>query len=442
MGGRRAIVPVVALLLAAGACGTSDDGAKVGLGGDAKEESQGTSTTTTTAPLFTADPPLAFDVSDEVVLPDTAKQSNLAGDVISTFMSLRGDTAYISEPTGMRAIDVHDGEDEWFAPVEGEVSAPDANAGPFVNSAGPRPPAVSEDGKTAVMALAVTVPGKGTTPDHQAVSVLAVDTDEGEVAWSATVDVPEEVAGYAPDQTVTRVVAVTDEAVVVTYRNESAMTVVIDPATQEVRWQRDRFEAATVVDGMAVGAESEDTGLFGAQQVLAVGLTSGDDAWSIAAGSPAVTVVPGPEDPVVVQYTDDEGNPHLAFLDPDTGQERAGHTMDLSTIMDTDYGECTYDEQSVVLCDKAGVLNAFDAKTGKFLWSLPDDTANRVAPRVTTLWHGAVYGTTENGPVVLDAETGEDRSTEPGLAPWWVNEQVGIGLNDSGTAVAYRVKEP
>jgi hypothetical protein len=61
---------------------------------------------------------------------------------------------------------------------------------------------------------------------------------------------------------------------------------------------------------------------------------------------------------------------------------------------------------------------------------------------VTAVWHGAVYGTTENGPVVLDATTGEDRSTEAGAAPSWVSEYAGIALDDKGAPVAYPVKNP
>ena len=41
-----------------------------------------------------------------------------------------------------------------------------------------------------------------------------------------------------------------------------------------------------------------------------------------------------------------------------------------------------------------------------------------------------IYGTTSNGPVILDAKTGADRSTFPGAAPVAVNEYTGVALDE------------
>lgn len=49
-------------------------------------------------------------------------------------------------------------------------------------------------------------------------------------------------------------------------------------------------------------------------------------------------------------------------------------------------------------------------------WTLPDTGHTRVAPTVTAVWHGAVYGYTDHGPIVLDAATGTDRNDHPGIA--------------------------
>ena len=53
---------------------------------------------------------------------------------------------------------------------------------------------------------------------------------------------------------------------------------------------------------------------------------------------------------------------------------------------------------------------------------------------MTTAWHGAVYGTTVNGPLVLDARTGADRDTRPGAAPVLVNAYLGLGAETTGVA--------
>jgi outer membrane protein assembly factor BamB len=82
---------------------------------------------------------------------------------------------------------------------------------------------------------------------------------------------------------------------------------------------------------------------------------------------------------------------------------------------------------------------AVDATSGAFLWQLPDSAANRVAPTVTAVWHGAVYGYTDNGPLVLDARTGADRDDSPGAAPNVVDGFVGIAPPQviNGPMIAY-----
>lgn len=82
-------------------------------------------------------------------------------------------------------------------------------------------------------------------------------------------------------------------------------------------------------------------------------------------------------------------------------------------------------------------------KAGIKLWSLPDQAANRVAPGgLTVAWHGALYGYT-NGkqPIVLDAKTGKDLSTEVGFVPDWVSKYAAAGVDQDGASKAYPVKK-
>ncbi|MFD0068647.1 hypothetical protein ACFRAI_39665 [Streptomyces sp. NPDC056637] len=39
-----------------------------------------------------------------------------------------------------------------------------------------------------------------------------------------------------------------------------------------------------------------------------------------------------------------------------------------------------------------------NASTGKVAWQLPDPGADRIAPDVTAVWHGRVYGKTAAAP--------------------------------------------
>ncbi|WP_226358252.1 hypothetical protein [Pseudonocardia sp. ICBG601] len=70
-------------------------------------------------------------------------------------------------------------------------------------------------------------------------------------------------------------------------------------------------------------------------------------------------------------------------------------------------------------------LVGLDRDSGAELWRIVAD-AGRVPPRVTATWHGAVYGFTDSGPVVLDGRTGMDRTATAAAAPFLVNEYFGV----------------
>jgi hypothetical protein len=91
---------------------------------------------------------------------------------------------------------------------------------------------------------------------------------------------------------------------------------------------------------------------------------------------------------------------------------------------------CDFDGTSVILCNdqlfgQTHAIAALDATSMKELWSIKETSGGRLVPVVTAVWHGAVYGRTPNGNVILDAHTGADRAT-PKLAPFLVNAYVGI----------------
>jgi hypothetical protein len=62
------------------------------------------------------------------------------------------------------------------------------------------------------------------------------------------------------------------------------------------------------------------------------------------------------------------------------------------------------------------------------------DSSGRLVPAVTAFWHGAVYGETQNGPVILDGRTGKDRSS-PGVAPIGVDQYTGLTGSNGVPAV-------
>lgn len=385
-----------------------------------------------------ADPPTMFDANAAVALPAAALRSNLAGDVTSRFTALRGRTAYIVDPFSLRAVDVLTGQEVWKVGIEGTPADPDGQTGPLLSDSGPRPPALAADGSTVVAAVPVSEPGRGTTAGHEAMAVLAVDTKTGQKRWASTVAVSPKVSGLDGRGAATTVVAVTEKAVVVTYRNrDQSMSAAIDPGTQQVLWGRDDYEAGAVSGNAVVGTDSDVAENPSMVQATAIGLLDGKPRWVGGARSSQATVLPSDPNLIVVDRVDyGSGRLTLLFLDPRTGEERAVFDEKLGSSFNS-YGPCEYDRRSVLVCGSFGRVLGFDATSGSLLWSLPDQAANRVAPKVTAVWHGTVYGRTENGPVALSATTGQDLPAQPGAAPTLVSEYAGIGIDSRGTPIAY-----
>ncbi|MFG3104929.1 hypothetical protein ACGFZL_31035 [Streptomyces sp. NPDC048182] len=76
---------------------------------------------------------------------------------------------------------------------------------------------------------------------------------------------------------------------------------------------------------------------------------------------------------------------------------------------------------------------ALDPANWTRLWAISEDDESRLMPSVSAVFHGAVYGETENGYAVLDARTGKDRGSGPGSPPFSVNEYAGLFRATLGT---------
>jgi len=401
-----------------------------------------------TTPATKVDPPTAFDGDAGMPLPVVPLRSNLAGNVTSSFTTLAGRTAYIVDRSSLRAVDALTGNEGWRVGIGDGPLPPDplSQPGGFVDDSGPRPPVLSEDGATVVAAIPVSVPGSGTTPRHEALGVISVDTTTGQKRWSTTVAVPVAVSGLSTGGAVTTVVAVTDKAVVVAYRSNSkslfngSMSAAIDLMTQKVLWQRDDYAAGAVYGEVVVGTDSNVAENPSMVQATALSLLDGQERWVAATRSVEAAVVASHPDLVVIDRVDySSGRLTLLFLDPISGETRNVLDEKRGGLSSSSYGPCLYDQKAVLVCTGGGV-RAFSGAEGKLLWSLPDTVANRVAPQVTAVWHGAVYGKTDNGPVILDAATGQDLSAQPGAAPSAVSEYAGIGIDKQGRPIAFPVK--
>jgi len=396
------------------------------------------------------DPPAAFAVSPGVQLPAAAAEDPLpvvlrgldavigTGDGLQVFDTRSGETRRT-----VAALDDADGGAPASAPgpaVSWGVGSGSPSATPAVELTGSRPAVptvVDVAGRPAVVAaFPVGVAGHGTTVGHPAVALLAVDAVTYAPVARVRIDLPPSLS----DGDRLRDARVVGEdvglLVVVAHRgaDDAATTYAVDPVTGRIGWQRPGFEAAAVLAHRAIGVASVSAGAGGGASgggggdgVRPAALRAGDGtpAWT-GTGPPARSVGLWAAGPALVAVTTTgavDGARTLAMLDAATGATRASRPSDGGI-------SCRYDERSTTVCAQDGSGQAwaagFDAVTGRQLWELPDAAAGRVAPEVSTAWHGVVYGRTENGPVALDAGTGADRPVAPGAAPALVNAYVGI----------------
>jgi hypothetical protein len=385
------------------------------------------------------DPPSAFGPSSGTLLRGTS----------STLTSTSGASG--SGPAIPVALD---GTTIWFADSGGLVRA-DSSAsttavalppGRWVSGA---PVPVPGAGLVAA-ASATVVPGSGTTPPGLALELLAVGRDttgDPPVAWTAAAPLPWVENQRSVRTAVVGVAAAGDGhrvAVLSATTSTHRASLAVDLDTRRVLWVADGVAAGAVLDGRApdgeplpgaalpdgsagatvVGAAVPAGGGSGYSPSSVVGLDvlTGAHRFSAEDGSTALTVSrAGPSTAAVGGRRPGTARAFLAVLGAD-GSPRPD--VDLGTA--TTAPRCVWDEASVTVCSGPTRTFALDATTAGLLWSLPAD--GRVPPQVTTAWHGAVYGTTVNGPVVVDARTGRDRTAAPGTAPLVVDAYLGVGL--------------
>lgn len=381
------------------------------------------------------DPPRTFDPASGTALPGEASLNkiNLAGDVLPLPVALHGTTAFVAATNSLQVVDTRTGQVRARVTPTRRSVAKDVVA-PFHGSNPAEAPVLWQRGEevVALHPFVVEVPAVGTAVAGTVVELVAVDPDTAKVAWTTDVALPAGMIEAFSDLTAAPVAVSQDVLVVRVSSRSRTATIAVDLPTRRLLWERLGYVPAVVQADVVVG------GVRGAGRsgVVALALRTGAQRWSALAGRySSVAVKAG--GPALVVATGDNGRKArvVAMLDPRTGavvQQAAADYTD---------ADCRYDGAEVLVCflDRPWVT-AFDARSGKALWTLPDQAGARQAPRVTAVWHGSVYGRTANGPVVLDARTGADTETSPGLAPFLVNEHIGVGrAGASRTGVqAYR----
>ena len=328
---------------------------------------------------------------------------------------LYAQTAFVAGETGTTITDLLTGRAlATLTPAHPPVQRP----GGLGKPAGHTPHLVQRGGKPAVVVpYAVQVPASGTTAAKQAVQLLIADASTGQqLAELSVAATPAEGDGdftAVAGEYVTVVGAQANTLVLAVGRQ---VTVGVDLTTGSVLWRNTALQAVTVLDDTVVGITAPDAS--DQQKVIGVGVADGTRRWAtanlrnpeLAAAGPAYAVLLAEQDGGERLYARISGDGKLA--DRATGAYSPGLT-------------CRYDQAAVTVCTTgASLVFALDATSGKPLWQLP--ATGRTAPTVTAVWHGVVYGTVGDKPLVLDAKTGVDREPSPGLAPVAVSGYAGV----------------
>jgi len=383
---------------------------------------------TPAAILKAFDPPTHFDTAHGPAIPDDAALYgvNLAGDILHPPPTvLYNTTAFVSTTDRLLVIDARSGRVSALAPPDGTAEHFTWNG--FVGEDPVNPPLLANvKGRQLVLAaFAVKIPGEGTAPSTMAMDLVAVDAASGRLLSHTAATLDSQFDGANLSSLDTAVVGVSGQIAVarILGAGRKSETFAFDLSKGAVLWTQNSFEASGVAGSVVVGALTSDTS--GYYDLVGMTVADGHKAWSLGDQMDYLNVFPsGPSLLVAISSDSSGGNWKLQLIDPRTGAVRQ------STDGAFGAARCSFDGGTLTVCSESSGLvrwaAAFDTTTLSWLWNLPDEESGRVAPLVTSVWHGNVYGSTENGPVIIDGRTGTDKVTDPGAAPYVVDQYVGI----------------
>lgn len=208
-------------------------------------------------------------------------------------------------------------------------------------------------------------------------------------------------------------------------------TFVLDAGTKQIVWQRKDFVIRDVADDVVIGVNTEPNNDNGEDEVLGLRLADGTPAWKAPDRAAGITVAPAGPHLVVVNTPES-----VLFLSTTDGKVR-GQLSQQAASISLAATWCAYDERSLMVCTGAARMAGIDPNDpARPKWQITEGSGREI-PEISEVFHGAVYGTTSDGPVVLDAVTGADKPDAPQLVPVLVNEHVGIGKSEDGTVGAF-----
>ena len=395
--------------------GTIDDPASEAAASESAEEAA--------AEAF--DPPKQFDPAAGLPLPQEtvlSKMNTTGVNVQELPAALVGTKAFIASAERLQVVDATTGEAlPDVVPPTGTPMDPMVATGLVGENPYEAPLAVDSGAATLVVAPFIVSGDDG----HYDLDVVAVDAATGEIAFDVPVELPVlTFSGYAHAE------AMGESGGVVVIGVGDQYTVAVDLAAQALAWESP-MGPEIVTGDVVIGPSS--SGEYTRDALL---IADGTPKWQgkdlgLAEISATYALYPaGPNYFVVLgsNYSLENGQlPYDMLFDAATGEVVRQDDRDLSGH------ECRFDRLETVVCFYRSPdfwVGAMDATTGEWLW---ETTETAPGVNVTAVWHGVVYGVGASGPAALDARTGADTGTAPGVAPYVVNEYTAIADTDTET---------
>lgn len=411
--GIRALAGALALIFVAGCTGGSGDG----------DRRRG-------GPRPVQDPPTGF-----------AEKSIDLGAVYSGAYEVHGDVVYkFTAADELSAVELATGKTLWSSPLS-PAAAPPAHAGV------PDPVIADIGGEPAVTVAYLVTAADGTTGHDRTVArVAAVAARDGRPLWN--VELAHDAVDKGAPILAPRVVAATGTRVVVsshmpipnTGETEPRRhyTFVLDAATGQTRWSRIGFTTHAVSGTVAAGVDDVADTAVSVAGYSRTGPAQGraiDDGALVWATDRHFAGRTGAVEPIadVLVLEDELARGEVSAL-------IAARTGEILATVDAIL-RCRDDGRGILVCTdqhaQPSLATAFDARTGRRLWTLPDATAKRPALDLIGTFHGAVYATTtRSGPLVLDAATGRELVSTLAVLPDRVVPGYGLAIAD-GKLLAY-----
>jgi hypothetical protein len=373
-------------------------------------------------------------------------------------IAVSGYTVFVSLGTSSEVIDAATGETVGVVKVQHTI-AQDTDSAELgenpeaVGDTGTAPVIVGQQGRrVAIFGYMVSLPGHGTTRPSLAVELDAVTTS-GTLLWSMTTPTRAQPSLIVEAPILTFVGVSGDDAIATVGSDEDGYsTYAFNITSRTIAWVSTQFLAQTVVGGAVLGTHDtsspssggsslgdEDTANLDTLHVEAVSAATGKTAWQQAESVSQADIQQASPSTIMTEAVDSSsGNNVIWLLHLNTGKGSEVYNQASEVNGDQPF-TCDFDDETAVVCTDTDTHAVFgvNGTTGKELWLLPGHSSTRVAPYVAAVFDGDVYGSTQSGPVVLNAVTGADVNDSPGVDPVLLNSDLGIAKGANELLEAY-----